>query len=166
MAAQVQVFGPCNVYIDDVHLGLTRNGVEFTDEGFFLDVPGDENGGDEGPPIDVQYLGIIARLRMEFTKWNGTVGDTVAARVKGATVGTVDSQNNPSGTLMFTDGNYFVVKLIPTNTSATTPQNASIQYNVCFPRQAIEINKGTKYSTFVIEFECHKDSSGVVYQAI
>ena len=44
-------------------LGYTRNGVDITFEGFFLDVMGDETGGDDGPPIDRQYLGEIARIR-------------------------------------------------------------------------------------------------------
>ena len=46
-----------------LELGYTRNGADITHEGFFLDVPGDENGGDEGPPIEIQFLGEIARVR-------------------------------------------------------------------------------------------------------
>jgi hypothetical protein len=44
-------------------VGYTRNGADLTTEGFWIDVPGDENGGDSGPPIEIQYVGEMARVR-------------------------------------------------------------------------------------------------------
>jgi len=164
MAAQVQVFGPCQVYLDNVFFGYTRNGADFTDEGYFLDVPGDERGGDEGPPIDVQYLGFIARVRLEFTKWDAAVADLAAARVKASGLGLYDNRG-ASGRLMFSSGYHFNLKLVPLATTVNTGAGASIVYPLAFPRQPIEINKGTKFSSLIMEFECHPDTSGQVYYA-
>ena len=63
MPPQIQVAGLAPIKVDGELLGYTRNGADTTKEAYWLDVPGDENGGDDGPPIDVQYLGEIARVR-------------------------------------------------------------------------------------------------------
>ena len=44
-------------------LGYTQNGVQIEEELYTGDVKGDENGGEEGPPIDVQYFGEVHRVR-------------------------------------------------------------------------------------------------------
>ena len=158
MASQVNVFGPCQVWFNEEFLGYSRNGVDHTDEAYFLDVPGDERGGDEGPPIDVQFLGKIIRLRVECTKYDGLIADNVTARVKSAAPFIIDS-TNPSGTLMFSSEHYSELKLIPLNTGVNTDWSA-IKFHLVIPRQPIEVNRGTKFATFVCEFECHADSSG------
>ena len=135
-------------------LGYTRNGVDIRCEGFFLNVPGDENGGEHGPPIDVQIFGEIAHVRLELTKWTVVVADEIASRTKDGTAGTPPTP----GTLMFA-GSKAIRLLVAT---ATTPMN----FLRAFPRGAIEINKGTRYSALVCEFECHKNAAGLLYNAV
>lgn len=134
-------------------LGYSRNGVTVSEEAHHLDVPGDENGGDEGPPVDVQILGETARVRLELTKIDTAVADKIRARVAAGTAGTPPT----AGTLMF--GGSKAIRLLIHST--TSP----INFPRAFPRNAIELNRGTKYSTFVCEFECHKDGSGVLYNS-
>ncbi|MEN6507094.1 MAG: hypothetical protein ABFD92_21365 [Planctomycetaceae bacterium] len=134
-------------------LGYTRQGAQISADGFFENVPGDENGGDAGPPVDVQYLGEIARVRLELTKWVAAVADQVVTRVSGATTG----RPSPAGTLMFADSKQFRVVV----NSPTTPLN----FPRCIVRAPYEINKGTVYSRLVLEFEAHKDSSGVLFNS-
>ncbi|MCP4539916.1 MAG: hypothetical protein GY832_22480 [Chloroflexi bacterium] len=160
MAKLVHVSGAALVKISQgggayQELGYTRNGVDLTFEAFFLDVPGDQNGGDEGPPIEVQYLGEIARVRMELTKFDMAVTQVVHARVANNAAG------NPAtpGTLLLA------------NAAGVTSMDLLIltdlfpfHFPVAIPRQPIEENKGTKFETFVCEFECHKEqSTGVLW---
>jgi len=159
MAASVQVFGPALIKTGTGEagaletLGYTRQGAEVRNQGFYLDVPGDENGGDQGPPIDIQYLGEIARIRLEMTSWDEAVAAKLRARLASGTEG----QPGTAGTLMFGGSKTIRVLIDPTSGEMNFPR--------CFIRGEWEINKGTRYSTFVVEFEAHKDANGVLYNA-
>ena len=133
-------------------VGYTRNGAEVIREGYFLDVPGDQNGGDDGPPIEIQYLGEIARVRLELTKWDSAITAKFEQRLKGSvTVGTPAT----TGGLMFAGG--FTYRLLIQTTLLIR------NFTRAFPRAAFEINQGTKWAAFICEFECHKDGSGVLF---
>lgn len=157
MANQVNVDGAALVKVgtgdaDALEiLGYTRNGAEVTHEAFFIDVPGDENGGDEGPPVEVEELGEISRVRCELTKFDEAVANKVRCRLKGGTAGTKATP----GTLVFADSKSFRLAIVTTNRPLDFPR--------AIPRAAIEINKGTKFSTLIVEFECHKNASDVLY---
>ncbi len=174
MAITVHTAGVTTVMIKAVYaatapieLGQTRNYAEVTKEAFFLDVPGDANGGDDGPPIEIQYLGEIARIRVELTKWNTTAADLVRARVTGAIAGKLQGTLNVVGVKMFDQRD---------NPDAGNPDPRTIRillsnandnrnFNRCIPRMPIEIGRGTKYSTLICEFEAHKDVNGILYNA-
>lgn len=149
MATAIQVAGVAIVKVDTgaadalEELGRTRNGADNTFEGFFLDVPGDDHGGDDGHPIDIQYLGEIARVRLELTKWDTTVADKVRPRFKGKPVGRVSGH----GQLLIQDQFYYRLLL--------DCDQAPINFPCAFPRMPVELNKGTKFSILVVEFECH-----------
>jgi len=158
MAVTVQVAGKCLVKIAVaspfsvlLDLGYTRNGVDADEEAFFLDVPGDEYGGDSGPPIEIQWLGAIARIRLELTKFDRTVFDNLRKRVQGSTLG----QPATSGTLMIADTKYCRLCLV----SANDPRN----FPIAIPRNVIGMNLGTRFQTAVCEFECHTNASGVLW---
>jgi hypothetical protein len=159
MAAAPQVFGPAEIKVGTgssgalESLGFTRQGAEIRSQGFFIDVPGDQNGGDQGPPIEVQYLGEILRVRAELTKWDEAVAAKVRSRLAAGTEG---SPGTP-GTLMFGDSKTIRVLIAPTTGAVNCPR--------CFIRGEWEMNKGTKYSTLILEFEAHKDANGVLYNA-
>lgn len=145
-------------------LGQTRNYAEVTKEAFFLDVPGDANGGDDGPPIEIQYLGEIARIRVELTKYDTTTADIVRARVTGSTAGTYTGTGNVVGKKMFD----VVSSGTPdprTMRVLLSNANDDRNFNRCIPRMPIEIGRGTKYSTLICEFEAHKDVNGILYNA-
>lgn len=157
MAATVNNAGLASIKIDAgsglTLLGYTRNGADVSEDAYMTDVPGDENGGDEGPPIEIQIMGETARVRLELTKWDTTVADLIRARVRAATAGTPPT----AGTMLFSGTKYFRLLVH----GVALPQN----FPVAIPRAPIEINKGTKFATLVIEFECHKDSNGVLYNS-
>ena len=134
-------------------LGYSRNGVEPDLEPYFDDVPGDQNGGDNGPPIEIQYFGEIARVRIEVTKFDPAVAAKITARCPSATAGTPHAV----GTLLFAEGEYYRLLLH----TPTRPMN----FTRAIPRGAVTANKGTKWQTYTCEFECHKDANGVLYNA-
>ena len=157
MAVQPNYAGAANIKVDAgaglEQLGYTENGAEISVQQYTLDVPGDENGGDAGPPIDVQHMGETAEIRLTMTKWETTVADKIAARIAGGTTGTPYA----TGTMMFNESKTYRL-LVHT---PTTPMN--------FPRVifkgAIEINKGTKFSRFIVTATAYKNGSGVLYNA-
>lgn len=161
MAATVHVAGACLCQIATpytgslVTLGYTRNMADVTKEAFFLNVPGDENGGDDGPPIEVLYLGEIARIRLELTKWDELIANAIRARVAGGTAGTASTP----GTMMSSADKMIRVLL----KSANIPRN----FPFVLPRNAIEIGRGTKYSSLILELEAHKiPATSILYNEV
>lgn len=160
MAVVSHVAGLATVKINDgtgpglQTLGYTRDGVEISEETFWGDIPGDERGGEQGPPVEIQWFGAIARVRCELTKWDDAVATLVRAAIPSNTAGSPYSSSG-AGTLVFSGTKYFRLLIA----SPTEPRN----FIVAIPRSNNEINKGTKFSTQVFEFECHADSSGVLW---
>ena len=67
---QVNVAGPTRVNRQHrqqqafTYLGYTRDGVMMTPEGYWIDVKSDDNGGEAGPPSEIQYIGETTRIRL------------------------------------------------------------------------------------------------------
>jgi len=159
MAISVVTTGPALVKVDTgvagalEDLGYSINGVEITETVLETDVPGDQNGGDEGPPIDIQYLGQIDRVRMELSKYDIAVADKIRARLLGGTAGVIGTP----GTLIAGTSVFYRLLILPT----TNPRN----YVAAIPREPIEVNRGTKFSRLVLEFECHA-FSGTLWNVV
>jgi len=156
MATQVNVSGAALVKVDTgashslETLGYTRDGVEVRFEARYLDVPSDDMGGEAGPPTEVQYLGEIAVIRLELTKYDPAVANKIQ-RLYDQTPG----QPGTPGTLLFSAAETYRLVI----DCADTPLN----FPRCFLRDAIEINKGTRFSRLLMVFEAHKDASGVLW---
>jgi len=161
MALAVHIAGPALITIDDgtgpgmQNLGYTINGADISEEPFHVDVPGDQNAGERGPPIEIQFVGEVDHVRIEMTNYDEANLNLVRANIPTGTAGTVAAGN--IGLALFASGKTFKLRIA----SASEPRT----YNRCIPRGAREINKGTVYSRAVVEFECHKDANGVLYTA-
>lgn len=167
--------------------GSTRDGVVITPEAYFLDVKNDDHGGEAGPPAEVQYLGETARIRLELTKFDLALSERIEARLAGVgapgtqptisggtTTGTtaasipVSPVGNP-GTLMFAGNQTWQLGLqfcgVPKygTTTGSAIAEAGRLYPVVMPRHGVEINKGTKFSTFIVEFEAHAAFDGTLW---
>ncbi len=157
MALEVLTAGPCLVRtgtgvssaLED--LGYTVSQVRVISQPYFLDVPGDENGGPEGPPIEIQNMGQMDIIRCEFSKFDAAVWDKIVPFIKGGVAGEVGTV----GQLVFAGSKFFRVLVLGTNFTRN--------YVRCIPRQPQEIGVGTKYSTLIIEFEAHKDATDLVW---
>ncbi|CAK9093030.1 Uncharacterized protein SCF082_LOCUS43762, partial [Durusdinium trenchii] len=80
-------------------LGKTANGIQIREQVFRENVPGDANGGDAGPPIDIQYHGEIHIVTLEFTYWDDSIMAKVIPKLYGGTAGAVGT----AGTLWAAD---------------------------------------------------------------
>ena len=159
-------------------LGTTRDGVGLTSDGYFLDIHNDENGGESGPPIEIQFLGETAKIRIELTKYDPVVAALLEDHCQNTTNGTPAA----AGTLMFAASQssgagpgfqnggcvaLVVSCLTPTQTQATTTPFATGSYTRRFNRivihDAFEVNRGTKFSTLVVTGTAYKDVNGRVW---
>lgn len=131
-------------------LGVTDNGVEIIDNGYFYDVHTDEDGGDEGPPTDVQFLGQTCTIRMLLHKYDEATRVKIGSRQYGGTDGTVGTV----GTLMIGGSKTFRLLIH----STTQPYN----FPVTMFREPIEINKGTKFSKLLVIGTAYKNGSSVL----
>lgn len=155
MAVAVNVAGLAPVYVDLGSglqlLGYTANGVDIATSGYFLDVPGDQNGGDNGPPIEIQYFGETAEIRLDLTKYDPAIAEAIEARLARGTPG----QPAPAGSIIFGSGSSMRLAIA----CASRPRN----FPRAVPRGACQVNKGTRYSRFIVDFVAYKSISGVLW---
>ena len=157
MAMQPIYDGPVLVKIDANQgaglesLGYTEDGAEWNRDVAELRVSGDQFGGTDGDPIDVQHLGGLIYVRLRLTKYDTAVLDKIEPIIPGTTLGAAATP----GTLEFTESNKtFRLLLSPTS----RPKN--------FPRARLKSFswvKGVKHSKPELLFECHQNGSNVYY---
>lgn len=158
-STDIHVDGPAHIKIASPNtgslenLGYTMNGAEITEQEFDLDVFSDQNGGDAGPPINIQVMGEVHTVRLLLVQWDETVLNKVRAKVAGETAGTPATP----GTLKLATGNFYRLLIHTT----TLPRN----YLAVTFREPMEINKGTKHSQQLIIATCYEDSNGDIYNA-
>ncbi len=171
MARQVNAYGFADILIalnptagspTYTDLGTTRDGIGITSDGYFLDVHNDENGGEAGPPIQIQYLGETAKIRIELTKYDPAVFATLEEHF--ANSGTAGVPQ-PAGVFMFVDTvasgqligtpSQVGLKIKTINATATLVRT----YKRCVLHDPVEVNRGTKFSTGIITLTAYKDDS-------
>lgn len=132
-------------------LGYSINGVEIDEEPLVIPVPGDQNGGDQGIPIDEQYLGEVHFIRMELTKLDAAVVAKIGAKVLGGTTGEIATIGSlyAAGSLMY--------RVLLSGTTVTR------NYLACRPTR-ISAPYGSKYLRQTIEFIA-RPVSGVLYNS-
>jgi hypothetical protein len=133
-------------------LGYTQDGAYISFQPFFQDVPGDENGGDAGPPVDQVWMGEVAQVQLDLMKrlreYSGRATLTDSTKL---------GQRATAGTLTF--GNAFCLLI-------DAPYQ-KLCFPVAVPNQAQQINLGTKFSRWSVVFSCYKNSAangGILYQ--
>lgn len=145
MAIEHVVAGPVNVTFASTQLGYTRDGARIRLEPKWADIQSDDYGGAGGAPSDAQILGVVGYVTCELTKYEASVlrkltgfGEVYASATAGTlpTFGTLQRQESKTGILLL-DG-----------------VNEDWTFNVAFVRQAIELNKGTRFTTAMVGFEC------------
>jgi hypothetical protein len=126
-------------------LGYCEDGVQIQIFPRWADIFSDDMGGREGVPTDSQFLGATASIRLLLTKYNKTLCDslscfTQAALTSGAkglmpVLGSFARQDSLAATLLLTG------------------VNENISFATAMLRGNYEINSGTKYRRYVVDFE-------------
>ena len=160
----VNVFGACDLQIapgpggNYVDIGYSRDGIKVSDQFLQHRVDGDQNGGPEGNPIDIQYLSRKQTIRCELTKYDTAAIDIARSRLADGTGG----DTGDPGTLIFATGKYFKVKLIGTTPNHSTGGPGSStgnaktrEYLCCTVEEPHEINVGSKYSILELVFTAY-----------
>ncbi len=155
MALQILVTGAARIYIDAGQgsglslLGYTRDGVTIREVIYQEDVKGDQNGGESGPPIDVQHFGEHHEIETELVTVDMTFLATVKAKVNNGTPGILPT----AGSLMVSAGLYHRLLIYPVGSN---PRN----YLCAFPRQPLELNKGSKHTRHRVSWFCMAPTVG------
>lgn len=147
MTIQHKVAGPVLIKYNTVSLGYSRDGVSIRIEPRWLDIFSDDFGGAGGAPADAQFLGGIATVTAELPKYEAAEVHKLAAFEKAGTAGIFPQ----FGTLIRQEQEYAVLLLDGKNEDWT--------FSVAFMRQPQEVNKGTKFSTYVLGWECWIDNT-------
>ncbi len=170
MASAIVVTGAAEIQIGTgtagalEHLGYTRDGVNLRFDGYFLDVKTDDAGGEGGPGADSQYLGATCNISMEMTKWDSAVSNKLINRLNivGQTAGTVSTA--VIGGLMITGGYTHRILITLTSGLTSNPTGAGvINFPIVLLKEAIELNKGTKYSTLRLDGVAWTSSAGLLF---
>lgn len=170
MAAQVQVPGAALVKVDTgasnalASLGYSINGIEITEEMLTEDIPSDQNGGEGGPPVDVQDFGHIARIRMELAWWDFTVANTVRQRLNpnGTTQSPVLAAGvSPiPGTLLFAAAYTYRLLILPSGTVPGGQSGAPMNFLKAIPRDPYVVNLGTKFARLIFDWIAYPPVGG------
>ena len=163
MALAVQKTGLVTVYTkvglqsSFTSTGYAMDMVRIREQPFHHDVPGDENGGPQGPPIDVQYLGSIVQIQIEMSKSDPTqVG--LLRKFAQYTQGTISQ--NEVGTLQFANKSIAVLLYAP---NAPLP----LHFPCCIVREPIEYGLGTKFAAVQLSITAYRHpTTGVLYDQV
>lgn len=149
--ATIKIASPASGSLDT--LGYTMNGAEITERVYPYNVYTDENGGDAGPPVDIQYMGEVHQIRLLLTKYDNAILNKIRAGLAGGTAGTPGT----AGTLYFQGTSAWRLLIH----SVSDPRN----YTRVVFTEPKEVNKGTKHSQALVIATAYKDGSGVLYNA-
>ena len=141
MAVEHVVAGPVTVKFNSTTLGFSRDGVTIRIEPKYGDINSDDWGGAGGAPADTQLLGATAAITADLTKYDRAECTKLTSFQKAGTAGVLPVL----GSLIRQDALYSQLDL--------DGINEDWGFSIAFMRQAIEVNKGTKYSTFLIGWE-------------
>lgn len=153
------VAGYCEVYADTGadraldNVGVTINGVQFVEQRFHSPVPGDENGGEEGPPVDKQFMGAVDLIQCDLSKVNETAIEVIRER---AMASTSSGSIGTPGSLLIAGGFYTRILVV----SSGFVRN----YPICLLGEPIAFSTGTKYSRTRVAGEAHRNiSTGLLW---
>jgi hypothetical protein len=166
----VQVAGGSNLYIGDgavpaaplYWFGEQMDDTAIVTREFFNDVPGDSNGGPQGPPIERQVLGRIVQLSINLSTWNQRVRYWVERQNSAySTNGAIYDYEVGTPILQ---AHRFRLLIVPARSNPITalpPADKSEDW-FCFNfptilmSSPIECSQGTKFSALSFTLEAHR----------
>ena len=126
-------------------LGYCEDGVQISVFPKYADIYSDDMGGREGVPTDSQFLGATAAIRMLFTKYNKTFMDNLSCFTQTALTSNAKGLMPVLGSFVRQDSLGAVLLL--------TAVNEQLSFATTFLRGGWEINSGTRYRRYILDFE-------------
>lgn len=142
VSALHRVAGFVIVTFNGYQLGVSRDGVTIRIEPRWAEIPTDDFGGSGGTPSDIQHLGALAHVQCDLNAYDEAEVHKLTSFVAGGSAGIMPQ----IGTLMKQESK--------TSTLLLDGKNQDWTFDVAFPQQPQEVNKGTRFSTFVLGFTC------------
>jgi hypothetical protein len=142
-------------------LGYTQDGAYLGFQPFAQEVPGDENGGDAGPPIEKIWMGEVCQVQLDFTKWDAVEASVIAKRLR--EFGQLTAVNPTGRGARATAGQLMFQRAFCLGIDAPWQK---LVFPVAIPDQPIQTNLGTKYARMSITFTCYRNSlanGGILY---
>lgn len=130
-------------------LGRSVNGVQISDNPYFVPVYSDGNGGEQGAPVDYQYLGKQGYLAFDCSQYD----DAVAAKIRDRIPVTATFV---PGMLVGCASAFFKVILYGPNIRR--------RYLAAIPLEPIQFNAGVVHSRSNFAFICNS-LNGVIYDS-
>jgi hypothetical protein len=163
IAAPSQVVDPLEVDPTTLgtllHLGSSVDTTEFRNAPYYNEIYGDQHGGQQGPPIEMQYLGHVVHFTVELVTWDETALELIRERVVQNPTRGLDSAAI-IGAMMFKRNAIRVV-------ANTADQDDVRNFYTCIAREPMSIGYGTKFAAWRIPFTayrtpCYSLAGGVI----
>ena len=132
-------------------LGTATDSIQITERGYYHDVPGDLNGGQQGPPIDIQKLGEVHTVNIRMSSWNQTSVQLLEQWYHSHR-GIVEQDE--VGQLMF--NSRVSARLLLETSDLLDTRN----YWNAIMREPKSFSIGSKYTEQSLTFECHRVRCG------
>ena len=134
-----------------IELGTSVETTEFRNQPFYNEIYSDLHGGQQGPPIELQYLGHLVHFTIELTTWNETALELLRQRAfivaPNADRGTVHQAN--IGQNMFLNHSVRVL--------ANTAQTEDVRnFYCCIAREPMSVGYGTKWASWRIPMTAYR----------
>lgn len=174
MAEYIQVSGKCDIYIGDSDYEgtpvLTKLGEQLDDtrieiQQYFHDVPGDRHGGPQGPPIERQILGKVARCVLNLSRFDPALYLQLLQHRAFADNGEIADAE--VGSLVLLERAFrLLIKPAKNNAlAANHPTYPNVDpfiwnFTCCNISVPISMNQGTKFSALQLVMEAHRAPEG------
>lgn len=153
----VNVAGPVGIWVDTgsahalEHLGWSQDGIQIQEIPFVEGIPGDQNGGNSGPPIDYQLFPGQHRIIIDLNKYSSAVLAKIALRANPA-----EAVSASVGMLLACSDQLFRVLLY------SSTGNFIRNYPYCVAIDPIDANYGSKYTRTQLVFTANT-VNGVIW---
>lgn len=136
-------------------IGVATDYTEISNRPFYHDIYSDRNGGREGQPSDMQYLGHNITISLELSAWDYDQIQLLKRRSVNATAGTIlDSE---VGTFMLAERSIRVcLDGAPTTDSSGAAAIRTRNFWCCMVREPIAVGLGTKHMAYRIQFTAYR----------
>lgn len=175
MSEYIQVAGKSNIYIgfpNDGYTTLVKLGEQADEamlpiENYDHEVPGDRHGGPQGPPIEVQRLGMVVSGQFSLSRWDPFVRRMLIDHGVTAIHGRL--QDHEIGSLLIRDRSFRVViapskpNPIPIGQPGAGQDAFFYNFPAALVSGPVETGQGTKFSMLRFSMRAHRVPEGHPY---